>query len=334
MGAMEPATASDLVGATEPEIVDPAIRVSGLTKRFGETEVIRGIDFELPPAAILGIIGASGSGKTTILRMLLGVVRPTAGDLSVLGRRPDQLDRHDRDQIGYVPQLFALTPELTVAQNLDFAAALYGMGWRGRGERIRDVLDLVELWPARSRPAGRLSGGMQRRLQLAAALVHSPRLIFLDEPTAGIDPLLRAKFWEHFRRLRDSGHTLVVTTQYITESEHCDRIVALRDGRIADQGSPLEVRRRVLGGDIVHVAGPDLGDRAIRTIESVDGVRGARQIEGGRVEVVVDDAGRAVPRLIEALRAAEIPVAAVEEQHPSFDEVFVRLMAAEGSDRG
>jgi ABC-2 type transport system ATP-binding protein len=258
--------------------------------------------------------------------MLLGLTRPTSGELRVLGLRPDRLRRGQRDRLGYSPQLFALSPDLSVGENLTFAASLYGMSWSGRSARVRRVLELVELTDSRSKVARDLSGGMQKRLQLAAALVHDPELIFLDEPTAGIDPVLRAAFWQHFRELRDAGRTLIVTTQYVGEAEYCDGILALRNGRIAASGSPAEVRRRAIGGDVVHVSGPDLDTGALIVIHTVRGVRQVRRLVDGAFEVIVDDAGPAVPALLHALQAAGIDVDEVEEQHPSFDEVFVRLM--------
>jgi ABC-2 type transport system ATP-binding protein len=191
---------------------------------------------------------------------------------------------------------------------------------------MRTVLDFVELWDARSRPAGLLSGGMQRRLELAAALIHNPELIVLDEPTAGVDPVLRAKFWDHFRQLRDEGRTIIATTQYVTESEYCDRLAVLKDGGLLTIGTPDELRREALGGETVIVSGADLDRRAVATLRAINGVKRIRRLDGDRLEATVDDAGRMVPELMAALRAADVDVAEVEEQHPTFDDVFVRLM--------
>src|SRR4051812_41197962 len=167
---------------------EPAVVAVDIGKRFGDRDVVQGLSFEVQRGTIFGIIGPSGGGKTTTVRMLLGVMRPTSGDLRVLGREPHRFRRRDRERLGYMPQLFVLFPELSVMENIGFAASIYGMGLWGRGKRIRRTLELVELWDARKRPAGLLSGGMQRRLELAATLLHNPDVIFLDEPTAGIDP--------------------------------------------------------------------------------------------------------------------------------------------------
>jgi ABC-2 type transport system ATP-binding protein len=312
-----------------PRPSEPAVVASGASKRFDDHEVVSDLSFEVEQGTIFGIIGPSGSGKTTTMRMLLGVLRPSAGELHVMGRRPHQFRRRDRERLGYMPQLFVLFPELSVMENMNFAASVYGVGWFGRSKRVRAALEFVELWGDRSKPADQLSGGMKRRLELAATLVHDPRVIFLDEPTAGIDPVLRQKFWDHFRELRDAGRTLIVTTQYVTEAEYCDRIVALREGRLVTVGAPEEVRREAIGGEVVIVTGPDLDARARRAIYGVDPDYRVRRLADDRLEVIVDDAGAAVPALIDALRAAEVAVDTVEEQHASFDEVFVRLMEAD-----
>ena len=220
--------------------------------------MVQGLSFEVKRGTIFGVIGPSGCGKTTTIRMLLGVMRPTSGELRVLGREPHKFRRRDRERLGYMPQQFVLFPELSVSENMGFAASIYGMSFFGRGNRIRRTLELVELWDARSRPAGQLSGGMQRRLELAATLIHDPDVLFLDEPTAGIDPVLRSKFWDHFRALRDEGRTIIVTTQYVTEAEYCDEILVLREGQKVAIGTPDAVRQMAMGGEVVTVSGPDL----------------------------------------------------------------------------
>jgi ABC-2 type transport system ATP-binding protein len=307
---------------------------SGIGKRYGATDVVRDVSFEVERGQIFGIVGPSGSGKTTTIRMLLGVLHPTAGDLQVLGRQPGKFRRRDRERIGYMPQRFVLFPELSVMENLKFTASIYGMNWFGRGKKLRAALDFVELWDARSRPTGLLSGGMQRRLALAATLIHTPQLIVLDEPTGGIDPVLRAKFWDHFRQLRDEGRTIIATTQYVTESEYCDRLAVLRDGRVLTIGTPNDIRREAIGGEVAIVSGDDLDRRAVLTLRAADGVKRVHRLEDDSLEVTVDDAGQRVPELLEALSAANIAVAGVEEQHPSFDDVFVRLMENEDGRAG
>jgi ABC-2 type transport system ATP-binding protein len=303
-----------------------AVLANEIGKKFGENVVIEGLSFDVQRGTIFGIIGPSGCGKTTTIRMLLGVMRPTSGTLEVMGRQPHKFRRSDRERLGYMPQQFVLFPELSVSENMGFSASIYGMSFFGRGKRIRHTLELVELWDARNRPAGQLSGGMQRRLELAATLVHNPDVIFLDEPTAGIDPVLRAKFWEHFRNLRDEGRTLIVTTQYVTESEYCDEILVLKDGQKVAIGTPDSVRRMAMGGEVITVAGSDLSNRAVAAIREVEGVTSVSWAGRDRLDVIAEDAGTTVPVLIDALRVAGIEVEEVTEQHPSFDDVFVKLM--------
>jgi ABC-2 type transport system ATP-binding protein len=237
----------------------------------------------------------------------------------VLGEEPSSFRRQTRQRIGYMPQSFTLFPDLTVRENVDFVGSLFGMLFRSRGRRTRQVLELLDLWDIRGRRAGKLSGGQQRRLELACALVHDPALLFLDEPTAGIDPLLRARVWEELHRLRDGGRTLIVTTQHVDEAEACDQVALIATGRLVALATPDELRRQAMGGDVV----------AIETAEAFDGealrslplVRRVRQDGPRTMTVVVDDAGAATPDVVEAIRARSEVVSAREER-PTFDEVF------------
>ena len=176
---------------TAPTPREAAVVIERATKRFGDAIAVDDISLTVPSGTILGVIGPSGAGKTTTVRMLTGALSPTEGEVRVLGEDPRRFRRQTRERIGYMPQQFTLYPDLTARENVDFVASLFGVLWRTRHRRTREVLELVDLWDVRGRRAGDLSGGMQRRLELACALVHDPALLFLDEPTAGIDPLLR-----------------------------------------------------------------------------------------------------------------------------------------------
>src|SRR4029078_9599481 len=195
------------------------------------------LNFEVPTGTIFGMIGPSGCGKTTTVRLMTGLYKPDRGNLSVLNRVPSKFSTRTRERLGYMPQHFVLYPNLTVWENLNFVASLYGLGYFSRRKRLEYALDFVELSDVRGRLGSQLSGGMQRRLELACALVHDPLLLFADEPTAGLDPMLRQTIWSECRGLRDAGRTLVVTTQYVGEAEYCDQVAVLARGRLVALGT-------------------------------------------------------------------------------------------------
>jgi ABC-2 type transport system ATP-binding protein len=309
-----------------------AVRMAGVTRRYNGTEAVSGLDLEIPAGAITGVIGPSGSGKTTTIRMMTGSLSPTAGEVQVLGEPPGLLRRRTRERIGYMPQHFSLYPDLTVGENVDFAAALYGLVLWRRWRRKRAVLQLLELWPVRGRRAGQLSGGMKRRLELAAALVHQPDLLILDEPTAGIDPLLRRTVWDELHRLRDEGVTAVVTTQYVTEAEECDYVALVAKGRLIAFGTPAEVRKEALGGEVVEVTMHDLFDAS--TLHEAPGVRSILQTGPKSFQLVVDDAGTATPDTIQAMAEAGVEVESIRESRPTFEDVFTALVERDRDQHG
>ena len=216
-----------------------AIRAAGLVKTFGAIRAVDDISFELAPGRIYGLLGPNGSGKTTLIRLLTGMARPTAGVAEVLGTRMPS--RQVLARVGYMTQADGIYPTLTVGENARFFAAVYGV--RG-SEGVRDALGLVELADRADTIAGDLSGGQRRRLSLACALVHRPPVIFLDEPTVGIDPLLRAEFWEHFRALAGGGATIVVSSHVMDEADRCDELLFIRTGKVIARGTSAEVRER------------------------------------------------------------------------------------------
>lgn len=304
----------------------PAIQLDNVSKTFGEKRAVDDLTLSVEAGTILGLIGPSGSGKTTAVRMVLGVHTPDKGKAVVLGREPRRFGVALRERIGYMPQHFVLYPELTIRENLDFVASCYGVPVWHRNKRIARMLEFVELVEARHTPAGQASGGQQRRLELACTLIHEPQLIVLDEPTAGIDPVLRAKFWDHFRHLRDQGRTLLVTTQYVTEAEYCDEVAVLRDGRLVAQGPPDEVRRAAMGGEILTLQAPGIGRRHVELITGLPGVQAVRAVGPDELRITVGSAGASTPQIANALQTAGLQVANLSEYRPNFDEVFVRLM--------
>jgi ABC-2 type transport system ATP-binding protein len=303
---------------------DAAVVIDEVTKRFGDDVAVDGISLTVRTGTILGVIGPSGSGKTTTIRLLTGALAPTDGRVRVLGEDPRAFRRQTRERIGYMPQQFTLYPDLTARENVDFVASLFGILWRTRHRRTREVLQLVDLWDVRGRRAGRLSGGMQRRLELACALVHDPDLMFLDEPTAGIDPILRVRVWEELHRLRDEGGTLLVTTQYVNEAEACDMVALISGGRLIALAEPGDLRREAMGGDVVEIQTTHAFDPA--GLADLPMVRTIEQQGPNALRIRVDDASRAMPEVVEAIAQRGGEVASVSEARPSFDEVFAILV--------
>ena len=315
-----------------------AIAARNLVKRFGGEEVLKGVDLRVEEGEIFGLIGPSGSGKSTLLRTLTGYLAPSEGEVEVLGRPPAAFGPQERRRVGFMPQGFVLYEELSVRQNLNFVAGLYDLrGFGERRRRVRETLEFVELWEHRRKAARDVSGGMQRRLQLAAAVVHEPELLFVDEPTANLDPILRRRFWEEFRSLREDGRTLFVTTQYVGEAELCDRVGLLAEGSLVAVGSPEELRRKAFGGETVELTLGGGPSRLAASLEPLEGLgRGieVRQDDGrengasSTVRLLVDDADSKLPEILKALDGADVRSAHIPR--PSFDEVFFRLMSEQG----
>ena len=294
------------------------------TKRFGDDFALTDVTFAVREGTIVGIIGPSGAGKTTLVRLMTGALAPTEGDIRVMGEDPTRFKRTTRERIGYMPQSFALYPDLTTRENVDFVASLFGLLWWRRRRRTRQVLETVDLWSVRDRRAGKLSGGMQRRLELASALVHDPAVLFLDEPTAGLDPLLRTAIWQELTRLRDDGRTLLVTTQYVGEAEQCDGVLLVSDGRIVAAGTPEQLRRSAFGGDVVEIETAAPIDAA--TLRSIEGILRVEQRGPTDIRATVVDAARNLPEIVDAITSSGGEVSSAAEARPSYDEIFAILV--------
>jgi ABC-2 type transport system ATP-binding protein len=312
------------------EAVETIVSMEAAGLDFGGGAGVFDLDIHLSPGTILGLIGPSGCGKTTTIRLVNGVSAPTAGTVRVLGVDPQRFGEAERGRIGYIPQQFILYPNLSVEENLHFLGSIYGMPRHDRRTRIQPLLEFVELTDARKRLSRKLSGGMQRRLMLAGALLHDPDLLIADEPTAGIDPILRARIWENFRSLRDQGKTLLVTTQYVGEAAYCDLVAVMRRGRLITVDTPRGLQRQAMGGDVIHMQIPPrkLPD-ALDFLERQPKVfRVERQPDDpGGLFLYVDDAGKQLPVLLNRLRdQLKITPQVAEPYLPPFDEVFVRLV--------
>jgi ABC-2 type transport system ATP-binding protein len=303
-------------------VPDP-IHVKDVFRSFGDVVAIDGVTMTVPQGALLGLIGPSGSGKTTLIRMLTGTLMPSSGQIHVLGEAPYKFQRSTRERIGYVPQDFVLYPDLTASENVAFVASLFGMFWWRRRRRVRQVLELLDLWEVRDRLARNLSGGMRRRLELACGLVHEPAVLFIDEPTAGVDPLLSREIWEEFRRLRET-RTLLVTTQSVEEAELCDHVAVLHRGRVIALDTPDALRHGIWGGEIVEITTERPVDA--QALSAVPGITRIRQPGPRKIILVADDAGAASPRLIDAVRAQGSGIVSIDPYQPSFGEVFAAIV--------
>ena len=309
-----------------------AVRTQGLTKKFGGESAVRNITFQIPQGKIFGFIGPSGCGKTTTVRLLTGIYQPTSGEVDVLGVHPKNFNARMRSRIGYMPQQFVLYPDLTILENLNFAASLYGLGVFNRIKRINKMLDFVELKEHKNKLTRKLSGGMQRRLSLAATLIHDPEVIFLDEPTAGIDPILREKFWDRFRDLQTEGRTLFITTQYVGEAAYCDYIVVMANGELLMVDTPQGLRRRAFGGEVIDVQSkaPLTWDE-VRQLNNLPYLkRNGIDLGNNSFRVIVDDTSVALPALLEWFQSKNIAIESAKEFLPPFDDVFV-ILVREGS---
>jgi ABC-2 type transport system ATP-binding protein len=309
--------------ANPPNIV---IEARGLTKKFDAEAAVLDLNLDVPQGTIFGLIGPSGCGKTTTIRLMTGVYLPTAGQISVLGVSPTFFSPDTRRLLGYMPQHFVLYPNLSVWENMNFSAALYGMGFN-RGPRLRELLEFVELWPHRNKLARSISGGMLRRLGLAATLAHDPMIIFLDEPTAGIDPVLRRKFWEYFQSLKTRGRTVVVTTQYVGEAEFCDLVAVMAAGRIVAVDTPDGLRWRAFGGEMVDLqaAGP-IDQATLGDLRSLPYIGRIQFLNDSTLRMIVSDAGTVVPALVDWAKNRSWPIRSVEKYSPPLDDAFVELV--------
>ena len=306
----------------------PVVAARDLTKQFDEDSGVFDIEIEVSRGEIVALIGPSGSGKTTTVRLLTGLLAPDSGSVVVLGQHPDAFDVDTRARLGYMAQESVFFPDLTLRENLNFAASLVGVPLRRR-ERMAEVIEMVGLEDAIDRLLRDVSGGEKRRLSLAAALIHQPDLLFLDEPTAGVDPILRRRFWEHFEWLADRGAAMLVTTQYVGEAAYCDYVGVLAAGRVVAFDTPEGLRRRAFGGELldVELATPPARDDLDR-LAGMAGVTAIRWLDDHSVRLVVDDAGAMASTVADWAGQAGLSLERSEPFLPPFDDVFVEIVSS------
>lgn len=298
---------------------DQAIVARGLTRRFGNVIAVNHVDLTVAHAQVYGFLGPNGSGKSTTIRMLCGLLLPTSGEIQVLGYKiPEQAEALKR-HIGYMTQKFSLYDDLTVVENLDFVAAVHELHRAPARARIDELCDRYQLGELRTQLAGTLSGGEKQRLALAAAVLHKPELLLLDEPTSAVDPQSRRDFWDSLFDLVDAGATILVSTHYMDEAERCHRLAILDHGRLVADGSPAELKDALPGATLLISC--DSPRRAQVALEGKDFVAAMAQI-GAHLRVLTRDGDAAQAHVVEALDSAGID-AKVEPTEPNLEDVFV-----------
>jgi ABC-2 type transport system ATP-binding protein len=304
-----------------------AVRVDNLERRFGDFVAVDRVSFEVSRGEIFGFLGPNGAGKSTTIRMLTGLLAPTGGAGSVDGLDVRSQGEAIKERIGYMSQKFSLYEDLTVRQNLDFYGGIYRIPKTKAAARKAWALEMAGLVGRDGSLTRELAGGWRQRLALAAAILHEPKILFLDEPTSGVDPISRRTFWDLIRAMAREGVTIFVTTHYMDEAEYCDRLALIYKGRLIALGTPEALKREHMPEDVLEVA-------VNRPLEAVERLRGEPAVRGAAVfgsvlHVVVADSATNAPAVRAALAAAGLQVEHVERIPPSLEDVFVSLIEAE-----
>lgn len=299
----------------------PAIEVTGLTKKFGHFIAVNQLTFAVARGEIFGFLGPNGAGKTTTIRMLLGLLTPTAGTARVAGFDVTHESERMRQKIGYMSQKFSLYNDLTVEENLNFYGGVYGL----RGQRLRErkkyIIGMAGLEGRERELTRNLSGGWKQRLALGAAIIHQPEAIFLDEPTAGVDPLSRRAFWELIYELAEGGTTILVTTHYMDEAEHCRNLVFIQRGNLVAHGSPAEIKANKMPGQVIEIDCSDAGP-AVRLLRELDLFEEVA-LYGSLIHVVADHSPEHLAVIRQTLTGHGLTITSMEPITPSLEDVFI-----------
>jgi ABC-2 type transport system ATP-binding protein len=308
-----------------------AITAHNLTRRFGDFIAVDGIDFEVYQGEIFGFLGPNGSGKTTTIRMTLGLLQPTEGSVEVLGIPVNKSPEQIRPRVGYMSQRFSLYNDLTVLQNLRFYGIAYGLSNSQLKERLQQALAMSGLEGREGAKTKELSGGWRQRLALSAAILHRPELLFLDEPTAGVDPLSRREFWDLLYRLVAEGVTVFITTHYMDEAEHCHRLAFIQRGKIIAYGSPAEIKSEMMAGKVLEIA-PSDAIRAIQVLRSAQetGRLPLEKVElyGSLVHVIAPEVEKHPRMIADELKKSGIEPGSISLIEPTLEDVFIASMKA------
>jgi ABC-2 type transport system ATP-binding protein len=298
---------------------EPVILVQDLTRLFGKFVAVDHVSFRVAAGEVVGLVGPNGSGKTTTIRMLLGLLRPTDGTAAVLGYDAFRQSEAVRSRAGYMSQKFALYDDLTVLENLTFYGGVYGIR---KPERIRATLELVGLIGHESTLARSLSAGWRQRLALAIALVHQPRLLFLDEPTSGVDPTARRAFWDLIYEFAGTGVTVLVTTHYMDEAEYCERVGIMRDGRLLAIDTPSNLKKEIVRGDVWEISAEPL-EHGLTVLKGLDQVLRV-SLAGDHIRTITNP-GLELQELRKGLEAHGLEVSAIVPGDPSLEDVFLSI---------
>jgi ABC-2 type transport system ATP-binding protein len=309
----------------------PAILVQDLTKRFDDFTAVNGISFDVQRGEIFGFLGPNGSGKTTTIRMMLGLIKPSSGLVKVLGMRVDGDIRKIRPRVGYMSQRFSLYNDLTVRQNLNFYGAAYGLSKSELQTRLKKALSIAGLEGRESIKTKDLSGGWRQRLALSAAILHRPEVLFLDEPTAGVDPLSRRAFWDLLYQLASEGVTVFVTTHYMDEAEHCHRLAFIQHGSLIAYGTSEKIKNTRMRGDVLELE-PSDASQAVKVLRAAQNNQTLpiQEVElyGALVHIVAPDIQKHLGAIEQELQRAGIQSGPISVIEPSLEDIFISAMNA------
>lgn len=301
----------------------PAIKLDNLTKKFGDLTAVSALNLAVSEGELFGLVGSDGAGKTTTMRMLTAIMEPTSGDAWVMGRHVVREAEALKEEIGYMSQRFGLYHDLTVQENIHFYADIFGLPRKGREPKIDELLSFSNLTPFRERRAGNLSGGMKQKLGLACALVHTPKVLFLDEPTNGVDPVSRRDFWRILHNLLKEGVTIFVSTAYLDEADRCNHVGLIHNGRLLACESPENLKGLMRGTILeIRTPRPRIAARLLR--EKFDEV--SVKLSGDKVHLVTDDVDRAREATAAYLKLKEIPLLSLRTVEPALEDVVVSLL--------